>query len=265
MYKAVFLDLDGTLLDDNKKISEENKEAIQYAKEKGTQIIICSGRQQSMIRDYKDEINASNYIICCNGAEIYDCDTKQDLYTANIPEDLVNILYNYSSKRNYLARLDTKYGRYINNMDYFISKEMKLDEDIQKFIRENDIFQFTIGTATEKQADEAIEFIKSLNRKDIKVENKYEAKTKTFDIWAINIISSNASKGNAINGLCKYLKIDLNDVIGMGDDYNDISMMDTVGYGIAMGNAMQLVKEHAKEVTLTNNENGVARVLKNKF
>lgn len=265
MYKAVFLDLDGTLLDDNKRISEENKEAIKYAKEKGTQIIICSGRQQNTIKEYRNEIDASNYIICCNGAEIYDCNTKQDLFTANIPDDLIYKLYNYANERNYLARFDTKYGRYINNMNYFISKEIYLDEDVDKFINENKILQFTVGTETEEQIDKTIEYIKSLNRSDIKIENRYKAIAGECKFWAINIINSNASKGNAISGLCKYLKIDVNDVIGMGDDYNDISMMDAVGCGIAMGNAMKLVKEHAKEVTVTNNENGVAKILKSKF
>lgn len=265
MYKAVFLDLDGTLLDNNKKISEENKEAIKYAKEKGAQVIICSGRQQNTIKEYRNEINASNYIICCNGAEIYDCNTRQNLYTADIPSDLVYKLYNYANDRNYLARFDTTYGRYINNMNYFIAKEIKLDENVNKFINENKILQFTIGTETEEQIDKAIEYIKSLNRSDIKIENRYKAITKECKFWAINIINSNASKGNAISGLCKYLKIDVSDVIGMGDDYNDISMMDVVGCGVAMGNAMNLVKEHAKEVTLTNNENGVAKILKSKF
>lgn len=265
MYKAVFLDLDGTLLDDNKKISNDNKEAIKYAKEKGAYIILCSGRQQDTVKEYKEYVNASDYIICCNGAEIYDCNSKQELFCANIPEELVYDLYNFANSRNYLARFDTQYGRYINNMDYFISKEIKLNDDVQKFISENKILQFTIGTETEEQIDEAIEYIKSLNRNDIKIENKYIAISGKYTIWAINIINSVASKGNAINGLCKYLKIDLENVIGMGDDHNDVSMMKTVGYGVAMENAVPMVKEFAKEVTLTNNENGVAKILINKF
>ena len=81
----------------------------------------------------------------------------------------------------------------------------------------------------------------------------------------INIINKNTSKGNAINGLCKYLKLNINDVIACGDDLNDISMIQTVGLGVAMGNAVPIVKEYAKEVTKTNIENGVAEVLFNKF
>ena len=150
MYKAVFLDLDGTLLDDNKKISEENKEAIKQAKEKGVQIFLCSGRQQNLVKDYKNEINASDYIICCNGAEIYDCNSKQELFSANLPEDIVYNLYDYANSRNYLTRIDTRYGRFINNMKYFISKEVEIESDVNKFISENKVLQFTIGTETEE-------------------------------------------------------------------------------------------------------------------
>jgi Cof subfamily protein (haloacid dehalogenase superfamily) len=265
MYKAVFLDLDGTLLDDNKKISEENKEAIKQAKEKGVQVFLCSGRQQNLVKDYKNEINASDYIICCNGAEIYDCNSKQELFSSNLPEDVVYNLYEYANSRKYLTRIDTRYGRFINDMKYFISKEVEIEPDLNKFISENKVLQFTIGTETEEEIDSVIEYIKSLNRSDIKIENKYLARAKTYTVWAINIINVNTSKGNAINGLCKYLKIDVNNVIGMGDDHNDISMMKTVGYGVAMGNAVPKLKEYAKEVTLTNNESGVAKILKNKI
>lgn len=265
MYKAVFLDLDGTLLDDNKKISEENKEAIKYVQSKEGQVILCSGRQPNAMKDYKNEINASDYMIGCNGAIIYDYKNNQVLFESNVSDDLVYNLYNYCIKNNYLARIDTKYARYISDMNYFISKEIKMEDDINKFINENKVLQFTIGTKTENQIDEVIEYINSLNRTDIKIENRYHIKLKQFEIWAINVINKNASKGNAINGLCKYLKIDLDKVIAMGDDLNDISMIKIAGCGVAMGNAKEKVKEYANEITLTNNENGVAKILRSKF
>ena len=66
-------------------------------------------------------------------------------------------------------------------------------------------------------------------------------------------------------GLCKFLKINLDEVIAIGDGINDISMLKTVGLGVAMENADIILKEYAKEITLTNNNNGVAHILKNKF
>jgi hydroxymethylpyrimidine pyrophosphatase-like HAD family hydrolase len=92
-----------------------------------------------------------------------------------------------------------------------------------------------------------------------------------FDADALSTIeglvlsSKNVSKGNAIYGLCKFLKIDINDVIAIGDGINDISMIKVVGLGVAMENGEPEVKAVAKEITTTNLENGVAKVLKEKF
>lgn len=261
MYKAIFIDLDGTLLDDEKNISVENKTAIKRVQEKGVKVIICSGRQKSLVEDYKKEVGANSYAICCNGAQIYDFDNREELLSLPVAEDLIYGFYEYANKNNYLIRFDTKYGRYINNMDYFISKEIYLDEKIEKFVNENPILQITFGAKTEEEIDKIIENIKSLNRADIKIENKYIAKARTYEIWAINIINVSASKGNAINGLCRFLKIPIEEVIGIGDDLNDISMMKMVGHGVAMGNALDCVKEIADEITDTNTNNGVAQLL----
>ena len=73
------------------------------------------------------------------------------------------------------------------------------------------------------------------------------------------------SKGNAISKLCEFLKIDINDVIAFGDGINDISMLKIVGLGVAMENAQSEAKEVAKEITITNNDSGVAKVLMSKF
>ena len=80
-------------------------------------------------------------------------------------------------------------------------------------------------------------------------------------MWFINIINKKASKGNAISKLCKHLKIDLSEVIAFGDDLNDISMMNTVGYGIAMENAGEEIKKIAKEIIGTNTEPSIAKTL----
>ena len=82
------------------------------------------------------------------------------------------------------------------------------------------------------------------------------------NIFKINIINTSASKGNAINGLCKFLKIDINDVIAIGDGINDISMIKFAGLGIAMENAIDEVKNAASYVTDSNKNDGVAKAIK---
>ena len=77
-------------------------------------------------------------------------------------------------------------------------------------------------------------------------------------------MNDSVSKGNAILGLCKYLRIDMKDVIAIGDEVNDVPMVEVAGLGVAMENAFEEVKKVAKEITKSNVENGVAYIL-NKY
>ncbi len=267
LYKAIFLDLDGTLLDDEKNISKENIEAICKAKEKGVYVILSSGRQKDAVENYKKMANSSRYIICSNGTQIYDCDDNQTIFMSSLEKDICDILLNYVIKNDYYIRIEDKYCRYINSKEYFVKHEVVLDnEEMMKKLKETDnILQITIGSKSKEDMEKIINYISGLNIKDIKIENFYSGIFFGKEIWSINIINSNASKGNAIQGLCKFLKINIENTIAMGDDKNDLSMIKTVGLGIAMGNAEEIVKENAKEITKTNNENGVAEIINSKI
>ena len=119
MYKAIFLDLDGTLLDDDKNVSEENRKAINMAENKGVSVCLCSGRQKEFVKKIKKKAGInSQYLISSNGCEIYDLKNNEVLFTANLENSLSQKLYEFCSENQYLIRLDTVYGRYINNMEY---------------------------------------------------------------------------------------------------------------------------------------------------
>lgn len=80
MYKIIFIDIDGTLRNDKKEITEKTKEAIQKAIEKGIYVVICSGRPTKYVEEVSKEALASNYVIGCNGGEIYDYEEKKTIY-----------------------------------------------------------------------------------------------------------------------------------------------------------------------------------------
>ena len=266
MYKAIFLDLDGTLLDDDKNISEVNKFAIKKARENGVYVCLCSGRQKDAVNGFKQIAKSSRYIICSNGAQIYDCEKNEELFSCKIDEENCHILQKYVEENNLYAIIEDSYARYINSKEILKKYEIVLDNnEIKKLILENNILQFSIEHNTKKEAEKTIQYISSLNLSSIKIENFYRETIRGKEYWKINIINSNVSKGNAIYGLCKFLKIDIKDVIAIGDDKNDLSMIKNVGLGVAMGNAEEIVKENAKEVTKTNNENGVAEIINSKI
>ena len=263
MYKAVFLDLDGTLLDNEKKISKENIEAIDKAREKGTIVSICSGRQIDVTRGFKDMAHADSIMICSNGAIIYDDDTKKELYAVYVDKEFCKKAYEYAELNNLTVRFDTKYGRFVNNEDRNVSTEILLTENIDKFLDENGIIQLSVAGNNFDEIDKAIEDLKINERMEVSLGNRY-LETFPIEYCCFNVISKNVSKGNAMVGLCKYLKIDMKDVIAIGDELNDISMIKEAGLGVCMENGFDEVKAVAKEITKTNLENGVAYII-NKY
>lgn len=265
MYKAVFLDLDDTLLDSNKNISEENKEAIKYVKEKGGLVCIASGRSIEASKMFYNMANPSRYIIYSNGAGIFDYETDEKLFSADIEKELCLKLYEYSIENGLGIRIDTPYGRYISDEKYAISLDIVLENNEGiNIIKENDILQISFLTEIEEKRSMAIDFVKQNIPKTLKIENIFKTGMKE-EFFAINIVNANVSKGNAINGLCKYLKIDIKDVIAIGDGLNDISMIKMAGLGVAMENGEPELKKVADEITNTNLENGVAKILRAKF
>ena len=259
MTKIIFFDLDGTLLNEEKQILNENKEAIKKARENGIEVVICSGRQQSQVRFYKEEAGAGRYVITTNGAEIYDTEADEQLFNCSLEKDFCKEFYNYIMEKGLFFRLDTKYARYFNQEKNRIMNEILFNEEPNRFFKENDILQISVGSIDSKKIDDTIQYLKKFS--DIKIENRYIAKLTAGPLDIINIINKNASKGNAIRGLCKYLKINLEDAVCFGDDSNDISMFQIVGHPVAMGNAFDELKLIAKEVTKKNDEPGIAEVL----
>lgn len=265
MYRAVFLDLDDTLLDNEKNISNENIEAIKYVKEKGGLVCIASGRSIEATKKYHKIAGASRYIIYSNGAGIFDCDANEKLFSADIEKEICFKLYNYSLENDIGIRIDTPYGRFISHEKYALKLDIVFDlKEGENIIINNDVLQISFLSEEEEKRSKVIDFINNNIPKTIKIENIFKTGY-SEEFFAINIVNTNVSKGNAIYGLCKFLKIDINDVIAIGDGINDISMIKVVGLGVAMENGEPEVKAVAKEITTTNLENGVAKVLKEKF
>ena len=253
------------LKDNEKNISNENIEAIKYVKEKGGFVFIASGRSIEVTKKYKNLADTSRYIIYSNGAGIFDCDANDKLFSADIEKEICFDLYNYAMENNYGIRIDTPYGRYISDEKYAIKLDIVLKEGEGKdIILDNDILQISLLTETEEKRKESIDFVKEKISSSVKVENVFKTGY-SEEFFAINIVNTNVSKGNAINGLCKFLKIDIKDVIAIGDGINDISMLKMAGLGVAMGNGEPEAKAVADIVTSTNLENGVAKVLKENF
>jgi len=264
MYRIVLFDLDETLLTDEKTVLEENKRAIEEVNKLGVQTVICSGRQANAARAYKEMAGTGRYVICTNGTEIYDYEKNEEIYTCEMDKKSVMNLYQLANEYNLILKIDTPRTRYINDMSYARIEEKELTDSIETILNNNEVLQISLGFKDEEKIEEVSNIVEQ--DKLIKIENNFVQYNKENEKAIIlNIINRESSKGNAILKLCEYLEVNIEDTIAFGDDINDYSMISTVGIGVAMSNAKEEIKKIAKEITLSNNEPGIAKVLREKI
>lgn len=254
MYKIIFIDIDGTLRNDKKEITNRTKEAIQKVVQKGIHVVICSGRYRQYVENVSKEAMASNYIIACNGGEIYDYKNKKIIYENNLRKQIIMELYQLAEKYKVQFVINSRDKRVVfNESDNILEEFLKTHSSTQCIFADEDASKIrTIKSEVEKLEDvEIINLSKSLLNKDVPAENSL----------FLDVACRGTSKGNAIKKLCTYLKIDLNDSVAIGDSYNDLPMFEVVKHCVVMGNALEDIKKVADKVIDTNDEDGVAKFL----
>lgn len=229
MYKIIFIDIDGTLRNSQKEITERTKKAIKKLVEKGIYVIISSGRYRKYTENVSIEALASDYIISSNGGEIFDYMNKEIIYENNLDSQTIIYLYNTAQKYELQFIMNSKDNRVVN---YSLNNnaDVILEQPIECFVKNNNSVQCVfVGKNFNKikQAKCEVEQKKGLKiinlSKVFAQHNILTEKPLFFDV-----VLEDTSKGNAIKRLCKYLKIDLKDSIAIGDSYNDLSMFKTV-------------------------------------
>jgi len=260
MYKAVFIDIDGTLRDNKKNISDRTINAIKHITENGIMVILSSGRPQKYTENISRKCYASNYVITSSGASIYDYESKNVVYQNVMNKQACIDLYNLS--QNAGVRFSMNVGEIIvtNRLKYLDGSEKLLNEPIENFVINNNVFQCNIADKEYNKMKKLIPLIRQVPNCEIKNMHKSltdEAEPQIGDIYC-DVASVDSCKGNAVKVFCDMLGIDLKATIAIGDDFNDVSMFDVVGYSVAMGNSNDIIKKHANEVTLSNEEDGVA-------
>ncbi|QEK11864.1 HAD family phosphatase [Crassaminicella thermophila] len=268
MYKLVVSDMDGTLLNSNNTVSENNKKALKELLEKNIHVAIATGRIYTSAKVYAKYLDIVTPVIACNGAIVRDLKDDKIIYESHIQkEDALKVLdvarkYNvyfhfYTADTFYTERLaysSLKYSEWNKTLKEEDQIDIRLIKDSYKQIEVSDEKIYKIQMISDDQ--------KLLNR----VREELE-KMGTLEIcksWHnnIEIMNKGVSKANAIDHLAKSLKVKKEEIVCFGDNENDISMLTYAGLGIAMGNAEDFVKERADYITDTNDEDGVANALR---
>lgn len=268
-FKLVCSDIDGTLLNDDHELTEETKHAVKVIDEQGIPFILTSARMPQAIEPLQNALEIRTPMICYSGALVLDKLSEQGENTviANecMPSDqTTSIFYLLEKKFPEIVVSFYSYDQWIVENQY--DQAIKLEQDITNVIpieKEIDMFLNTkpdihkilcIGNKHE------ISKIEALLTETYEKLSIYKSKDDYLEIMAPNV-----SKANAMHHLADYYNIKTDDMIAIGDNFNDLDMLAAAGLGIAMGNAPELIKQSADEITLSNNENGLAKVIDKYF
>ena len=259
MVKAIFIDIDGTLRDSNKNLSRKTIEMIRRVSQKDILVVLCSGRPRKYTEAVSRECFASKYIITSSGGMIYDYEQNKILYVNKMNKEALIELYKIANPEGVRFIMAVGEGRVVNKVKH-PDQEQKLEESIEHFVYSNDVVQCTI-------ADNDFDKIKNLiprieKVKNVEIKNRHKSlldiKFKDDKTVYCDIANIDSNKGIAVKKLLEILDIKKEESIAIGDDNNDLPMFEQVGYKVAMDNAIDIVKEKADEITLSNDEDGVA-------
>lgn len=266
MKKILFTDLDGTLLDDNKQVSEGNQAAIQRLLDAGHCLVVTTGRPVKSGFKIVQELGLTMpgcYMIAYNGGVIFDCSKEEIWMEKTLPIEYVRYLFDEAAK--YGVHIQT-YGaddRILTTTDgpemQFYLKgnrkalEYEICEDVFRVLSKEPKKVLVIHMDEEK----LMEFWKE--HKDWE-EGKCES---TFSSRKyLEYLPKGVNKGDGVRALCDMLNIDIENAYAAGDERNDISMIEAAGVGVAMKNAVDEAKAVADYVTENdNNHDGIAEVI----
>ena len=258
-YKLIAMDFDGTLLRNDKTISENTKNILKLYKDLGYLIVGVTARTLASIKEVVP-VDIFNYLIINNGVSIYNVDDDNMIYQGTIDindaKDITNEIEEYCDQIDYVT--DNIYYTYLqkknSNLD-FIKDIDNIDEI------EEEIARMNLFLKDKSKATDYYEFIRS-KYDDINCFIMQDSDSPNK--WLV-LNPKGINKATTLKELGKIENISSDEMIFFGDGLNDLEVMDSVGLSVAMGNALDEIKAKAKAITKTNNEDGIVEFLDEKL
>lgn len=278
MYKLIVTDMDGTFLNSLGEIPEENLDAVKRAINKGVEFAIVTGRPYVSVKKLLESSGLSCFVIGCNGAQV--TDKKGSLVKAHYlnRDSLLEIISLVESEDIYYQLYDDNYIytksriKLLKMLKHYSGKSIKGHVTVNRIIKgikrlffvEVRVKSDLMGFASEEGRNFYKIQIDSLNHEKLdSVRMNLISRIQDIDITSSNYFNleigpKNITKGTAVKELAALRGFKPEEIIAMGDNLNDIPMLEYAGCGVAMGNAEPEVKDRAGFITKENDEFGVA-------
>lgn len=262
MYKLIAIDMDGTLLREDKSVSERTKNAIKLAKEKGVYVVIATGRPIDGVSRYLEELDMlgeNDYVLSYNGGLVLKTKSREvvsktvltgaDLhYLHNLSKELGVNIHAFSEVHGLMTPKNSKYTEVeanINGIKITINDYSDIEDD-------HSIIKVMM-------IDEPEVLQKAIDNLPKEVYEKYTVVRSAP--FFLEFLNKKVNKGTGVELLAKHLNIKQEEIMTFGDAGNDLDMIVYAGMGVAMANAFDEVKEAANYITDSNENDGVAKAI----
>lgn len=262
IYKMIAVDLDGTLTNSKKEISNYTRDTLIHAQKEGVIVVLATGRPINGATALGKELKLDmygGYILAFNGGMVQNCRTGEIIYQKSIPETYIPALGRAS--REFQVPIVTYQGGDILTEDT-TDKYVRLEAKINKMpVKELYDFAEEIHFSVPKCLMVADgwyleEIMPKMQKKFGKILNIFRSEPYFMEITPLGV-----DKASGLEHLLEYTGVDQSELICAGDGYNDITMLQYAGLGVAMGNAQPDVKAVADLITETNDNDGVAHIV----
>ena len=267
--KAIVLDIDGTLLNTGKIISEKTKQALIAAQEKGIKVILASGRPTTGMLELAEQLEmtkSEGFLVSYNGARVTDCLTKEVLFNQAMSIETGQAILEHLKNFDVIPMIDKEDYLYVNDV---YSGMLDLPDGAFNIIE----YEARGGNFKLSEIDDLAAFATfPINKILIAAQPEYLQKiapalhapfddivTAAFSApFYFEFTDKGIDKAKALNTVFPEMGIHSENIIAFGDGHNDRSIIEYAGIGVAMGNAVDALKEIADDVTLSCDEDGIA-------
>jgi Cof subfamily protein (haloacid dehalogenase superfamily) len=249
--RAIFIDMDGTLLKSSNFISQRNMEAINRLINQGVKVFLATGRHYEVTAPYHKEIGLHTPMICLNGAAIHDAETGRGMQMKTV---------RLNEKRFHQLTAESHCNVIIHTANGLYCKE--INEEIDYWTKIGEVPPRYVGDLRQANYQDVLKYSVRTGAPSPKVSALFKKEAEVID-WndGFELLAPNVSKWAAIKSLLNEYRISPNDVAAIGDGPNDIEMLRHVGIGVAMGNASEKVKAAANFVTGHHENDGLAEFI----
>lgn len=264
MIKLIASDIDETIIRHDQIVPYRNKKAIREAIEKGVIVMLATGRGPYEIFDIPEQAGVvanDRYVICCNGAVILNVKTREVVDVLDMDFSYARNVFNYAYENKltfYIYTLDQKYGLNLSDETIVAEKHINIIEtDNIDFLENETILKVIIK-------NEDMNFLQALEVDIARITN-YELEITYSSNMYMEINARGVNKAVALKKVCDHYKISMEDVLAIGDNYNDVAMLEAAGTSVAVKNARLQVKESADYVTVHDHNDGAVGEAIEKF